>query len=794
MLPSWWLEMLARRSRAAQRGRRASGLVGRFRPRVELLEGRLAPAVFRVTSLADSNTAGSGALRRAITDSNATAGPNEINILTPGSYNLSAGELDILNNSVALVNQSGGTVVINQTGNGRVLGVNLNGATAINVSIQGTPGAPIVVQGGNSVFAGAGIDFDPAAGGAASTLTLTNVVVQNNQTKIGGPGAGLSIFVNVTGPIQITNSAFTGNQAFGGGGGAILDLGNQDTLTIQNSTISNNTAQFGGGIEVKSQGRLNVINSTLSGNSALGDDGGGIVDGGANNVTLTNDVFSRNSAGGSGGAYSGSGPLTVQNSQFLNNHSGNGGAIFTGAPSVSITDSQFSGNSAQTSGGAVFDGSSVAGATLTIARATFDHNAAGAGPPGAGGALELDLTGGPVAGPASVTITNATIVDNQIFGNGGGIDIPSTANEGFLLQNDTITSNAADHGGGIYFDGSGGAVAELTNTIVALNRVVTVGPDIDANANNLISVGGDFIGNNANAGSNFAAGTPNGNGDFVGTAAAPLNPLLGLLQDNGGTATLLDGSHLFTEALLPGSLAIDHGNDNTAPPTDERGFPRSSDPHVDSGAYELLNFDVAAAVSAPGLHLAGEPLTFSLTVTNHGPDTSRGVTLTDTLPAGAVLLDAPARATVSGNTFTLTVPDLAAGASTSFAVTVLPAAPGTSTDTVTLSTHDDPNPANNTASASVTVVPPAPPAPAAPAFHPLIVLLVRVRHRTRLDIFDGLTGAYKGSLFPFGSFRGPVQVLTADVNGDGFADVIAFAVINGHLRMRLLSGVNLTPL
>jgi hypothetical protein len=39
-----------------------------------------------------------------------------------------------------------------------------------------------------------------------------------------------------------------------------------------------------------------------------------------------------------------------------------------------------------------------------------------------------------------------------------------------------------------------------------------------------------------------------------------------------------------------------------------------------------------------------------------------------------------------------------------------------------------------------------------------------------------------------------VQVLTADVNGDGLADVIALAVINGHLQMRVFSGVNLMPL
>jgi hypothetical protein len=53
------------------------------------------------------------------------------------------------------------------------------------------------------------------------------------------------------------------------------------------------------------------------------------------------------------------------------------------------------------------------------------------------------------------------------------------------------------------------------------------------------------------------------------------------------------------------------------------------------------------------------------------------------------------------------VPDLAAGGSASFTLTVVPAAPGPLTETATASTHDDPNLANNKASASVNVLPAA---------------------------------------------------------------------------------------
>src|SRR5262249_37581050 len=74
---------------------------------------------------------------------------------------------------------------------------------------------------------------------------------------------------------------------------------------------------------------------------------------------------------------------------------------------------------------------------------------------------------------------------------------------------------------------------------------------------------------------------------LVGTASAPIDPLLGPLQDNGGPT--------FTHALLPGSPAIDAGNNVYATEWDQRGegFPRivgiidPDDPIIDIGAFEV---------------------------------------------------------------------------------------------------------------------------------------------------------------------------------------------------------------
>jgi len=71
---------------------------------------------------------------------------------------------------------------------------------------------------------------------------------------------------------------------------------------------------------------------------------------------------------------------------------------------------------------------------------------------------------------------------------------------------------------------------------------------------------------------------------MAGSTNAPLNPLLGPLTNNGGPT--------LTMALLPGSPAIDAGDDGllSAPynlTTDQRGLPRKAGAHVDIGALEF---------------------------------------------------------------------------------------------------------------------------------------------------------------------------------------------------------------
>ena len=168
----------------------------------------------------------------------------------------------------------------------RVFIVNTPGNVAITgMTIRHGKGAPTVsLRTSGDAGDGGGINV---LGGA--TLTLSNVVLTANTTfNRGGAVAA------VLGTLLIAESTISGNSARYGGG---LYAG-RDT-TVVNSTISGNTANLtGGGIQL--QGVLTMVNSTVSGNRAELD-GGGLNNAGT--ATVINSTFSGNSATEGGGIF-----------------------------------------------------------------------------------------------------------------------------------------------------------------------------------------------------------------------------------------------------------------------------------------------------------------------------------------------------------------------------------------------------------------------------------------------------------------------------------------------------------
>ncbi|MBI3457071.1 MAG: DUF11 domain-containing protein, partial [Candidatus Rokubacteria bacterium] len=118
-----------------------------------------------------------------------------------------------------------------------------------------------------------------------------------------------------------------------------------------------------------------------------------------------------------------------------------------------------------------------------------------------------------------------------------------------------------------------------------------------------------------------------------------------------------------------------------------------------------------ALTDAPDPVFAGSTLTYTITVTNNGPQSASGVTVTDPLPTGATFVSAgSAQGSCAGTTtITCALGVLARGARATVTLVVTPTVGGAFSNTVSVAGNEaDPNPADNAATAVTTVIVPNP--------------------------------------------------------------------------------------
>ena len=160
------------------------------------------------------------------------------------------------------------------------------------------------------IIEGAGVTID---GGSASRIfTVQTDAILNDLKLTGGSSSEDAGAIAVDGTLEINNSSVFGNSATLGGG-AIAVSG---TLVVRNSTLNDNsTASFGGAIRGFPGSVTQLINSTLSGNTA--DLCGGVfVGGGAIEVIQTTIV--ENGANEGGALRSQNATVTLTNSILAN--------------------------------------------------------------------------------------------------------------------------------------------------------------------------------------------------------------------------------------------------------------------------------------------------------------------------------------------------------------------------------------------------------------------------------------------------------------------------------------------
>lgn len=257
-----------------------------------------------------------------------------------------------------------------------------------------------------------------------------------------------------------------------------------------------------------------------------------------------------------GGIYNG-GALTLNDVTVSMNQGANGAGIYNSSSgTLVVMDSTVSKNTSTGKGGGIYNAG-----TLTSANSTVSGNQAAQG-----GGIYNEFG-------STLTFTNVTVSNNQasVASGGGGIyDEPAVTSK---FGNSIVAGNRAGGSPGTSSDPG----ADVFATVVPPTGTAFVA------GGSVTSQGYNLIGNK-----DGSAGWTST--DITGTSAAPKDPKLGLLTDNGGPTQ--------TMSLLVGSPAINAGSNALAKdPTDlddtlkydQRGshYKRIVTTTVDIGAFEV---------------------------------------------------------------------------------------------------------------------------------------------------------------------------------------------------------------
>ena len=401
----------------------------------------------------------------------------------------------------------------------------------------------------------------------------------------------------------------------------VFEIQSTGMVTLRHLSITNGlTVNSGGGIS--NAGWLAVVDCTMTGNSAW--IGGAIYNTGTLSVEDSTLSGNTTSKGGVGGAIcnNSGGTATIENSILTGNSADDGGAVYnnttTSASHLTITGSTVSGNSAVGDYGA--GGGLTNTGKMTIRASTISGNTTTYQ---GGGVANMDDT---------LTIENSTVTGNTAASQGGGVFNSSgvTVN----ISNSTVTENRANYrGGGVDNHGT----MNLVNTIVANSLA-------GGDCRNSVTLTADhtLIESSGTTGCDLTNGV---NGNIIGS-----DPLLGSLGNYGG------GTQTYT--LLPGSPAIDAGQNCLA--TDQRGMarPQPAGGACDIGAFESQGFTLAVSggngQSTMVTTAFADPLSVTVTANNPVEPVNGGMVTFTTPVSGASAVITGSPATISGGAGSVT--------------------------------------------------------------------------------------------------------------------------------------------
>lgn len=253
-------------------------------------------------------------------------------------------------------------------------------------------------------------------------LTLHGIEVMGGDVSSNGGG------IANQGKLTLDDSEVTGNAAdgqFSEGGGVLNDEG--ATVTIRNSSVSNNAAFGAGGLS--NAGTATVKHSKFEGNFAFSE-AGGIDNTGDATISIEDSVIAHNTGrDDDGGGIINAGKAKLKDTVVSDNFAGleGGGINNSDEATLEITGGEIKKNNAGRDGGAI---NNEAAATLT--KVKVEENSAGRD----GGGINNES---PDQRPVSLTLHDSTVVGNTAAGKGGGIN--KQANSTVTLDDSKVIKN-----------------------------------------------------------------------------------------------------------------------------------------------------------------------------------------------------------------------------------------------------------------------------------------------------------------------------------------------------------------
>lgn len=383
-----------------------------------------------------------------------------------------------------------------------------------------------------------------------STLTVTDSTISDNEAK------GSTSLI-------ISNDGELSSSTLGNGGGGICAVGKKSDVTLDKVTVTGNKATSnvstnlgaGGGIEAQG-GSLTVKDSTISNNNARGN-GGGIFSAEGNVLDVSGSTIQGNKGNNGGGIHTGEArdpsktpsKATITDTKVLENEaigSGEGGGVYVGTRAdATLKGCTVANNKSVSTGGGI----AAKLGTVTLDDTTVENNQAVNG----GGLFHLGI-----AVPGSLTLQNGSIIRNNTASSmGGGLFL--WGNVGLKSENSEISGNKALYGAGIAasqytadyaspklelvdtkVNNNGDASTVMGGGIYAAQGVVLNAKNTKFLGNTAKSGGGILLWNNSSADLNNSEvsgnkATGNGGGVYVYDATCSLTTSNGtVFRENSG--------------------------------------------------------------------------------------------------------------------------------------------------------------------------------------------------------------------------------------------------------------------